>query len=169
LMVFALLAAVVPYAYLYGWHEFLALWPWYAAHPSDAWPFAPLAAVFVVGFVRFRAGVARSAGMRDEMRGPKGLLKCVVGLSIIGYLTFSYPAWGKLPYDAERWPFFLLVALIYAAGLWCVLVGGMRALLLSWPRGSAFGLIDEHIRKTEFSWDEPRRRHWWQFWKRRDR
>ena len=65
LMAFALLVAVVPYVWLYGWRDFRALGPWFVAHPADAWPLALLAVAFFAGLVRFRAGMQALAGARE--------------------------------------------------------------------------------------------------------
>jgi hypothetical protein len=163
LMVFALLLAVVPYVWLHGWPAFWALAPWFIAHPEKAWPVALFGFAFIVGFVLFRAGARRTAGMRDDIRRPMGVLRVIGGGAVVGYLTWTYP-WGTL---AAQLPALLLILIAYAGGLWFLLVGLMRVLLLSWPRGQAEDWTEEYIRKTEFSW-EPRRRRWWQFWKGRD-
>jgi hypothetical protein len=151
-MVFSVLAAVVPYVWLYGWHDFFALGPWITAHPEEAWPLGLLPAAFMVGFLRFRSGVRRSAGTRDDIQGPKGFFKCAAGLLIVGYLTFTYPTWNAFAYQPDGTIKFLGVVAIYAAGLWCVLVGGMRALLLSLPRRSAVIDVQRDINRQFFDW-----------------
>lgn len=149
LMLFAPLLATVPYAALYGWQALYALGRGYIAHPADAWPLAPLAFMFLVGFVLFRAGVRRSAGVRDDIRRPKGMLLFIVGAAVVGYLSFTYP-WGTL---AASLPVLLLILLAFTAGLWIALTSFMRVLLLSLPQRSAIAAVQADIATHEFDWD----------------
>jgi hypothetical protein len=150
LMVFALLLAVVPYAALYGWQALYALGRGYLTHPADAWPLAPLGFMFLVGLVLFRAGVRRSAGVRDDIRRPRGVLRFIVGAVVVGYLAWTYP-WGEL---AASLPVLLCILVAFVGGLWIALTGLMRVLLLSLPQRSARGDVEDDIAAHEFHWDE---------------
>jgi hypothetical protein len=150
LMVFVPLLATVPYAALYGWQALYALGRWYLVHPADAWPLAPLGFMFAVGLVLFRAGVRRSAGARDDIRRPKGVLRFIVGAAVAGYLTWTYP-WGVL---AASLPVLLCILLAFVGGLWIALTALVRVLLLSLPQRSARGDVQADIAAHEFDWDE---------------
>jgi len=147
-MVFAPLLAIVPYAWMHGWRGLAGLGPWLVAHPGDGWPLAVLVAVFVVGFVRFRAGAALAAGARDPIRRPLAALKLATGLVMIGWLTLDWPQ------DGANVAGFFAAVFAYAVGLWCALTGGVRVILLSVPRRSALAAVQSDIDRQFFDWDE---------------
>lgn len=160
LMVLAVLAAVASHIWFYGWRDFAGV----LSRPDEFWPLIACAALLVIGAVRFFAGARASAGARDAVRWFTAAVRLGLGVAALVWLVRAdlfgqFAAWPGGVYGCGA---------AFAGALWLALVSFMRLLLLSWPRGWALGLVGQHIRDTEFSWVEPRRRRWWQFWKGRD-
>jgi hypothetical protein len=166
LMVLTVLAVLVPHVWLHGWRDLAGIVAPAFVRPADAWPLFLCVALFVVGAVRFMSGARLSAGSRDGMRRAVAALRFAAGIAFVACLV-HVDLLGRLALVPAG---IYLCAVAYAVGLWLLLVAGMRVVLLSWPRGWAFGMVDTHIRDTEFSWDdgEESARRWWQFWKGRN-
>jgi hypothetical protein len=122
------------------------------------WALLLCCGLFVVGAVRVGAGFKRAAGMRDSWRWFLGAVRFIAGIAGVAFLT-----WADLPGRIGPPLGVVVAAVAFAVPVWLALAGFMRVLLLSWPRGAAFGETTGHIRGDEFSWDEQRRRSgfWW--------
>jgi hypothetical protein len=138
--VFAALGVVAPYV----WAGPLSI-----LGAAGAWPLLMCCGLFVVGAVRFFEGVKGSAGARSAIGWLSAAGRCVLGVVALVYLA-------RLDLPERLGPPLgdVITAVAFAVPLWLALVSFMRLLLLSWPRGWAFGLVDTHIRDTEFTWDD---------------
>jgi hypothetical protein len=139
LMAFAVLGVVAPYF----WAGSLSI-----LGTAGAWPLLLFCGLFVVGATRFFEGFKGSAGARSATGWLWAAGCCGLGVVALVYLA-------RLDLCERLGPPLgdLLAAAALAGPLWLALVGFMRLLLLSWPRGSAFDSVDEHISDTEFDWD----------------
>jgi hypothetical protein len=162
LMVFAALALFVLRGWLHGWGVVAGVLPAWIALPAATWLPLACAVLFLIGAARFFTGVRMSAGARDALRWLWAAVRCAAAVAALVYFMRAdvFAHYGAMPAAG------LAGAAGFSFALWVLLVALTRLLLLSWPRGWAFGLVDRHIRDTEFSWsDESPRRRWWQFWK----
>ncbi len=162
LAVFSILGIVVPYVWIHGWREFVALLPWMLDHPGEAWPMFVSAALFAVGTVRFIAAVPQCIGARDGIRRPSAAVKLAFGIVVTGYLMLTYP-WGEFGATAVG---FFTCALCYSIGLWCALVAAVRFALLSVSTETAPDRMATHIGQQSTLWRVADPQPWWKFWRR---
>jgi hypothetical protein len=156
-MLFALLAA-----YLFGPRLILGTLPLvFGNHPVDAWPGAAFVGVFVWALVRFIFGLRRARGFRDGILATRALVKLTAGVGIVWYVWRTFP----FAITGMSWRDLALQAVI-VAGLWCVITGTVRfVLMVGIGGGSAYGAVASHITATNFQWGAPQpRRPWWKFW-----
>jgi hypothetical protein len=152
LMVFAVLAAVVPHVWFFGWRDFAGI----TSRPIEFWPLLACGGLFVAGAVGFAWGARRSLGAHD---GVLWFRAAVCGGACVAALVYLVRV--DLPARIEPPLGGFIFAALFAAALWFALVGFMRAALLSWPRGWALGRVRGYIEDSEFKWDgEERRRRW---------
>jgi hypothetical protein len=113
-------------------------------------------AVTLYGAASVMSGV-RCWGMRDsEMLTSRAFIKLAIGAAVTVWLGRSYP-WPA----ASDWTDFAILSL-FLIGIWCVVVGGVRFLLLTVPRRGALVIIENAGHGAAFRWQ----RRWWQFGKR---
>jgi hypothetical protein len=122
------------------------------ALPLDGWVLVALCGVvFVFGAASFVSGAGRCAGLRDGMLATRAFFKLAGGAVICAYV-WRLPLW-RAYLDASLFPY--LAPPVFFIGLWCLVTGAVRMLLLLVPMQGAFDLVWRRIKRDD---DESR---WW--------
>jgi hypothetical protein len=129
--------------------------------PLDRWALMTFAGVVLIfGLASFVSGVNRCAGMPDSILATRAFFKLAVGTVICVYVG-RLPLW-RAYLDASLFPY--LAPPLFLIGLWCVVTGAVRLLLLVVPLSGALATIRKLLRKRNRLIRPARRRRFWWFW-----
>lgn len=122
-----------------------------------------LAAVAIIGgLVPFLVGVRRSAGLRDGILTMRAAFRIALGLVLVFWLARLPVAAFDAGAQGEYGEAFRQTALLF--GLWFLVTGGMRLLLLTVGGGSALRLVRKLLHRRNATMRPARRRRFWWFW-----
>jgi hypothetical protein len=120
-----------------------------SAMPDDPglWVPALLWAITVVwGLVWFLVGCRRAQGPRDGLLTTRAVVK-----SVVGFVAFFVAQGGLVP--ADWWGAFFIEMALFLGGIWCVVTGLTKfVLLMRGGGGNAAGLVGEQIQRTAIFW-----------------
>jgi hypothetical protein len=159
LMVFAVLAFIVPRMWWQGWPHVAGLVLPVLSLPVGTVSLLVCLASFIAGAVRFFDGASRSAGTRDPTGRFKAAVCCALGVAALVYLTRA-DVFGR--YSAS--PVLLgFSAAVFLISVWVALSALVRVGLLSMPRGAARAAVARRNRHTKFFWPGERRFLFWRW------
>lgn len=124
-----------------------------AAYGVDAWLLAALASVAVIaGASSFVVGTGRCAGLRDGMLAARAFFKLTGGALLCFWLP-RLPAWRAIDAAASG----MLAPAMLLVGVWLLVTGCMRFVLLALPVSGALAKVRRAIDRNRNQWRSARR------------
>lgn len=130
-------------------------------YPLNAWPGAVVVGLVVYGAARFVFGVRSCRGVHDGMMVLRGLAKITAGGGLIWYMAKTFPETiSRADYTAQTFLHFGSITslsdmgcvLVVVAGLWCIITGAVRFVLVVGGSGSAHSAVSVNIAENEWRW-----------------